>query len=165
MKGQTAMEYLMTYGWAIVVIVIVLGVLAFMFSGAQTFEYCSFNPVGSYTCVGNPAVTAPSGGGNVQMKITFRNGYSTPVTLTEYACVASESGQYSGAYTSASATVQPGDTYVATVSCNDVNGNPYSSTPGAKFSGRFIVHYRLSTDDATVTREATATVRGTVAQG
>ena len=29
MKGQTAIEYLMTYGWAILIILIVAGVLAY----------------------------------------------------------------------------------------------------------------------------------------
>ena len=169
MKGQTAMEYLMTYGWAIVVIVIVLGVLAFMFSGAQTFEYCSFNPVGSFTCVGNPAVY--NDGTNVKMDMTFRNGQSEAIEIDSYACVSSETGDVpTAAWVSAGGvSVQPGDTWklsnnqVAT--CYRPDGSEDGSPANSKFAGRMVLRYRLSNDPTTITREATATVRGTVASG
>ena len=34
-KGQSAMEYLMTYGWALIVIVIVVGALVFLINPSQ----------------------------------------------------------------------------------------------------------------------------------
>ncbi len=42
-KGQSALEYLMTYGWALVVIVIVIAVLVFLINPTQ---------IGTNTCTG-----------------------------------------------------------------------------------------------------------------
>ncbi|MCX6804302.1 MAG: hypothetical protein NTY48_07105 [Candidatus Diapherotrites archaeon] len=39
-KGQSALEYLMTYGWALIVIAIVIGVLIFVTSGATGGVTC-----------------------------------------------------------------------------------------------------------------------------
>ncbi len=40
-KGQSALEYLMTYGWALVVIVIVIAALVILVGGTPTVEGCS----------------------------------------------------------------------------------------------------------------------------
>ncbi|MCX6777790.1 MAG: hypothetical protein NT157_02800, partial [Candidatus Micrarchaeota archaeon] len=44
-KGQAAMEYLMTYGWAILVIVIVLAALLYLgVFNVRPPEICTFSP-------------------------------------------------------------------------------------------------------------------------
>jgi len=42
MKGQATMEYLMTYGWAILIIIVVIGVLWKMgvFDYREDIDYC-----------------------------------------------------------------------------------------------------------------------------
>ncbi len=40
-KGQSALEYLMTYGWALIVIVIVIGVLIYLLSGQTGANTCT----------------------------------------------------------------------------------------------------------------------------
>jgi hypothetical protein len=52
-KGQTAMEYLMTYGWAILIIMIVVVVLFYLgvFNLGSTISQCTFPP--GFTCVAN----------------------------------------------------------------------------------------------------------------
>jgi len=53
-KGQTAMEYLMTYGWAILIIMIVLAVLFYLGvlnPSTVTPNQCTFPP--GFTCVTN----------------------------------------------------------------------------------------------------------------
>ena len=47
-KGQAALEYLMTYGWAILVIVIVLGILLLLFTNMSKVQRC-MTPVG-FSC-------------------------------------------------------------------------------------------------------------------
>ena len=46
MKGQSALEYLMTYGWALIVIAIVIGVLIFVTSGATGGVVCQSSSTG-----------------------------------------------------------------------------------------------------------------------
>jgi hypothetical protein len=52
-KGQTAMEYLMTYGWAILIIMVVVAVLFYLgvFNLGSTISQCTFPP--GFTCVSN----------------------------------------------------------------------------------------------------------------
>ncbi len=149
MKGQTAMEYLMTYGWAIVVIVIVLAALAALFSQSQTFEYCSFSPVGSFTCDGNPAIYEQSG--NIYVKLTFRNNYAEEVDFSngEITC--------NGHTTTGVGTVAPGATETVDINCGDVGD------PGEKFDQEIQFKYQLPSDvDAGTFRTAKAIVRGSI---
>jgi len=57
-KGQTAMEYLMTYGWAILIIMVVLAVLFYLGvlnPSSVTPNQCTFPP--GFTCVTNKLQT------------------------------------------------------------------------------------------------------------
>jgi len=48
-KGQSAMEYLMTYGWALLVVMIVLGVLFYLgVFTPKTTSACTFDPGTTY---------------------------------------------------------------------------------------------------------------------
>lgn len=142
------MEYLMTYGWAIVVIVIVLAVLAAMFSNSQSFEYCSFNPVGSFTCEGNPAIYEVNTG-NEMVKLKFRNNYQDVADITSYTCA--------GNTQTVTLSVAPGEVATLDVDCGDVG------TAGGKFDQDIEIKYQLPADkDANSFRTATATVRGTI---
>ncbi len=145
------MEYLMTYGWAIVVIVIVLAVLAAMFSNSQSFEYCSFNPVGSFTCEGNPAIYEVNTG-NEMVKLKFRNNYQDVADITSYTCAG-----YTPPSPPPSFSVAPGEVATLDVDCGDVG------TAGGKFDQDIEIKYQLPADkDANSFRTATATVRGTI---
>lgn len=69
MKGQAAMEYLMTYGWALIILVVVIGVLFSMgVFNPQNYmsEECSFQP--SLPCKG--ATLTKSG----TLKVYMTNG-------------------------------------------------------------------------------------------
>ena len=153
MKGQTAMEYLMTYGWAIVVIVIVLAVLAAMFSQSQAVEYCSFNPIGSFTCEGNPAIYTT--GSTVEVVLTFRNNYADTVDFS--ATNAGVSCNGGTQVKPSSPTVAPGETTTVTVDCGNVG------TEGQKFDQEIEFRYQLPADKTAGSyRTAKATVRGTI---
>jgi hypothetical protein len=43
-RAQAALEYLLTYGWALVVIAIVLGSILLLTSSASSPHYCQMNP-------------------------------------------------------------------------------------------------------------------------
>ena len=75
-KGQTAMEYLMTYGWAILIILIVGGLLVF-------YGVFSLNIGASKTGFGLVDVTSPwDYKANGSLVLRFENRLGQPVTFT-----------------------------------------------------------------------------------
>ena len=79
MKGQTAVEYLMTYGWAILIILIVAGVLAyygiFAPSGFLAPTARGFGNLG----VQSPWIVTP-GGDNITLTIQNKVGQTINIT-------------------------------------------------------------------------------------
>lgn len=80
-KGQSAMEYLMTYGWALLVIVVVIAVLMYI-NPFRAPQQCLFDQPG-FVCVGNPFLTTNT---NV-MQIRLTNGFNNAITVLGVACV------------------------------------------------------------------------------
>ena len=98
MRLQSAMEYLMTYGWAILVIAIVLGMLYYLgiFSGGNvSVNACMAQP--GYLCA-NPRLSA---NGILQASISAIS--SSPVTVTAVGC--SNTSAVPSSFTSVSSTV------------------------------------------------------------
>jgi len=92
-KGQAAMEYLMTYGWAILVIVIVLAVLAFYLPRLlQTPAGCVFTNVG-FDC-SNPEPKFFSEGDDGELKVAVRlfNNKGKNVEVVRMLCTSASSG-------------------------------------------------------------------------
>jgi uncharacterized protein (UPF0333 family) len=75
-KGQSALEYLMTYGWALIVIAIVIGVLIFVTSGATGGVTCQSQSTAIQ--VTEWAVKAGAGG----VGLTLRNATGGTITPT-----------------------------------------------------------------------------------
>jgi hypothetical protein len=88
-KAQSALEYLMTYGWALIVIAIVIGVLIFVTSGATGGVTCQSQSTGIQ--VSEWAVKAGAGG----VGLTLRNATGGDINVTG----AMGSGQFSAAGT------------------------------------------------------------------
>ncbi|MEM2948307.1 MAG: hypothetical protein QXY05_02255 [Candidatus Anstonellales archaeon] len=79
MKGQAAMEYLMTYGWAILLLVIVLSVLfaSGIFTPSQFVrEECSFTP--DLTCVAAQLIDS---GAETTLIVRVKNNFGYPIKL------------------------------------------------------------------------------------
>ena len=80
-KGQAAMEFLMTYGWAILAAIIAIAVLAYfgVFNpGRYTSEMCQLGA--PFTCDDNSYVQ--SGIANAFVNISLRNGGDEDYTIT-----------------------------------------------------------------------------------
>jgi hypothetical protein len=139
-KGQAAMEFLMTYGWAILAAIIVIGVLAYfgVFSPSRYVpSACMINaPFGceEYT-VTTTGVT-----------LVLRNGYGDSVTVNNV------SVENCGSYATPT-DIADGDTATVTVSC--------TLTSGDRFKGDVTVTYVKS--GGVLNQTATGSVRGTVA--
>jgi uncharacterized protein (UPF0333 family) len=120
-KGQAALEYLMTYGWALIVIAIVVGVLIFIVS----------SPAGSVTCSSSdptkillksaniPALAVAATPG-ITGVINVQNATGGPISTVT---VTAGTGQFSGTdeilCTSSCTAITPGTGCTAPVCADD----------------------------------------------
>ncbi len=143
-KGQAAMEFLMTYGWAILAAVVVIGVLAY---------FGVFSP-GRYVpsaCVANAPFSCDEY--NIQtdgVHVILRNGAGEAIDLHKIeigtACLYDAS-------VSPVAVADGAQTAEITVAC--------TLTSGSRFNEDMTITYRKA--GGTLDQTATGSVRGTVA--
>ncbi len=154
-KGQAAMEYLMTYGWAILVIVIVLAALLYLgvFNiGTRTPDQCNF-PVG-VLCTSAKVTTTNIG-------MTLNNGLGAKMYVCQVVCDDSladvtelEASSYglggaAGACTTNLAIIDVGQSksLTQTGTCSDLTGTAVDL--GAKYRGKlFLTYYLLGDSDS-----------------
>ena len=74
-KGQAAMEFLMTYGWAILAAIIVVGVLWYLIGNPA-------NLAGDRFTIGAPLIANAMSLTNETVSIEFRNGHSEKINVT-----------------------------------------------------------------------------------
>jgi len=145
------MEYLMTYGWALLVIVIVIAILLIMnpFSAPQS---CKFDQI-SFAC-DNAVVTAT--GSYLLMGIT--NGNNNAINVSGVSCTSSKSS---------TVPTNPGNvnTIVArqgTLMINKTSGITCTGAPttvGTDFSGKIWIFYKNTEDGVDYpTRTASANI-------
>ena len=137
-RAQSAMEYLMTYGWAILIIAVVLGALfsLHVFSSASLLPQACIATSG-YTCSGQ-ILTSSTG----ILKLTFGQATNVNWGSSSTLCLVPSNTTYSGTCTSpmvsnAIGALNSGST--VTVSFNAIAagsalGTPYSGTLWASAS-------------------------------
>ena len=147
-KAQAAMEFLMTYGWAILVVIAAIAALAYFgVLDPSNFlpEKCDF-PTG-LSCVDKPALDADLN--TVKMSLKNSNGF--PINITSVTSANSASAGCAGSNcTSDRSRVENGVAFIISCNCGDV-------TPG-KFTETISVTY-LNTE-SNLTHKAVGTVRG-----
>ncbi|MFA6328128.1 MAG: hypothetical protein WCY41_01645 [Candidatus Micrarchaeia archaeon] len=156
--GQAAMEYLMTYGWALLVIVVVIAILLVMnpFSAPQS---CKFDSVG-FVC------DAPAIGTDGYLFMKLTNGNNNAINLFGVKCTQAKTNAAPDftAPTDPLKMVQRQDYYQINstnkVQCTDANGNKLTSiASGTDFSGKIWVYYRNTEDGSDYPmRTASATI-------
>ena len=152
-KGQSALEYMMTYGWAILIIVIVAVIL---------YSMGIFNPRASVTATSSgfsPFAASAAVCGSSGLTVAFTvgglpNGASS-ATITS-ASYSSGSGisPATGSNTSQSITVSSGSSFNETFSSA-------TCTSGVGFSASGVINYTVTTAAGTATYSATGTIAGT----
>jgi len=135
-KGQAAMEFLMTYGWAILAAIVVIGVLAFF----GVFSPSTYVPnqcllSAPFGCNAGIADTA-----NVQLEL--RNGAGESLNITSVAVTGCGTNSAVGAAADGSLTS-------VTVTCSP------ALTAGDKFRGDITVSYVKSGSSLTLTSTGT----------
>ena len=138
MRGQAAMEYLMTYGWALLVIVIVIAILLIInpFSAPQG---CRFDDLG-FSC-SNPV--ADSSG---QLYVRVTNGQSSNIKVAGVVCTTDRTpnapqntGQFSGSL------LRQEYADIKGICCEPSGCSAGSLNSGQDFSGKIWVFWQ--TDD------------------
>jgi hypothetical protein len=160
------MEYLMTYGWAILVIVIVLALLAFFLPRlTQVPEVCEFSQPG-FSCSTNPAIIMNSSTNEVVAEFNLQNGKGQEVNVSKVLCTtaafADSNYSFATPVPAAQQTVPAGSSVKMSAVCSDVNGNPITLSPNSGFQGTLVVYYNYVNDVTTVPRPADAVLTGTV---
>ncbi|MEM0146940.1 MAG: hypothetical protein QW091_01495 [Candidatus Micrarchaeaceae archaeon] len=138
MKAQSAMEYLMTYGWAILIIAVVLGALfslgvfnAGSFLGSQCLLQAGFS------C---PSLSMTTSG---VLTINLLQATSAPINITAYGCNTNSTiihMQTPNNPPSNQITMQIGSNYTFSVQCYS-GASLFSGGVGSDFNGYLIINY------------------------
>ena len=173
LKLQSAMEYLMTYGWAILIIAVVLGALFSLgVFGNLLGNHCVTTP--GWSCAS--ATLATSG----VLKMSIGQATGSTIYLRNAACSATATSNGYPAYgpNVTSNTINPGVSFSATtvtngqsftlsVPCYSSSGQTYSSsssslTPGyalgQAFTGYVWLNYSLSPTGTSVLAQITTSL-------
>ena len=177
MKGQAAMEYLMTYGWAILAIVLVIAALIFL-NPFRAPEVCLFEQAG-FTCNEPPPQLYADQGGNLMMNARLWNQVGQPIIIKKVLCTSAPGSEVpqaaeNEAYAVSGETVHTGADFqiggpeqdIPTLSCVDAQGNEITSGSGQEFRGKLVVWYSYANDiDPDIMHQIKANVISKVTQG
>jgi len=141
-KGQSALEYLMTYGWALIVIVIVIAALVFLINPSQ---------IGTEGCTGFQRLPM----GNFQVSSTGLALIVTNETGRTLSSVQFQASFDSGAYTNSNEFT--GTQAIAANAEVDVTW-----TSETLLAGAHTVDLNVSYNDGDFTRTATGSCRASV---
>lgn len=171
LKGQAAMEYLMTYGWAILAIVLVIAALIFL-NPFRAPEICLFEQAG-FTCNEPPPQLYVDGNGNLMMNVKVWNQAGQNIQVREIMCTNApgnevpSSGGVAPADVQAQGQLNAGSSITLVgVHCVDSRGEPIVSQPNQEFRGKMVVWYNYENDiDTSVRHQIKANVISRIAQG
>ncbi|MFH1393552.1 MAG: hypothetical protein ABII71_01955 [Candidatus Micrarchaeota archaeon] len=176
-KGQAAMEYLMTYGWAILVIVIVLVILVgFLPQFLRAPESCLFQESG-FSCQDRKPVIVADASDNVHVTFQLNNYQGQQITVSHVLCTTAPAGDIrlddeyaidsANLPADADGTIGSGGSLLIgspnRLPCIDAEGNQVELTPNSNFNGFLVVWYNFHDEvpDAPA-RKATAKLTGNV---
>jgi len=156
-KLQAAMEYLMTYGWAILIIALALGVLYSL----GVFNPNRLKPVGCFlpapfTC---QIVSVNTGG---VATIILGQGSGQTITINSTACVDNTRPNNNGIPSTSSDWSTPipsisggsltipsgGSVSLTNIYCINPSGSRFNGTIGSTFSGSLIIKYTVGSSSS-----------------
>lgn len=171
-KGQAMMEYLMTYGLALLVILVVLAILvAVVLPSLRGQEQCSFSQAGFSCNQKTHSIVATAGTNVTHLVFQLDNGKGRDVILNRTLCTSAPAGNVvrdtvSSRGTATAVSMVAGANNNFNVVCLDENGNPLALPPNSNFKGTLAITYNYRDEVAGAPpRLDVATVAGTVQQG
>jgi hypothetical protein len=182
-KGQAIMEYLITYGLALFVILIVLAILvAVVLPSLKAPETCQFTQPG-FTCNQKPHVLVADSGNNVHILFQLDNTQGKSVVVSEMLCSTAPTGNIrksdvdsNGVTLSTAVPMASGESKTVgdtvksdikvQVDCKNEDGTSAKLSPNSNFKGSLAIVYNFADDvPGAPPRLATATVTGSVQAG
>ena len=143
-KGQAALEYLMTYGWAILAVVVVLAVLWYLgIFTPKAPEMCVFDS--PFSCIGGTAYVNSS---HLVLKVGVQSALANSASIVN---VTLNGNDISGTCSPTTLTLDVENT----ITCSHGLG----LTKGSSFRGTITFQYE---DKAGITRTASGRFSGTV---
>lgn len=140
MKLQSAVEYLVTYGWALVILAGVVGVfyaLGFFNPGAFQSNQCIFPA--DFSCLYSQMTQT----GN--LLVTVEQASPSPINITAYGCNQNASVVNMVPLVGANQIYLPiGSTVNITVSCYTTNSVIFSGPVGSLYKGYMLINYTSS---------------------
>lgn len=166
MRGQAAMEYLMTYGWAILVIVIVLAVLMFL-NPFKAPETCLFQQAGFSCSEALPMVYQASDDGKTYVSLQLYNKFGKNIQVHKVLCTTAAIGDVKQEWaTDNSVLIGAGSSQrFDKLPCYGADGtNQLALNANSDFKGVISIWYNYAdTDpDQTIHRQSSATLTTTV---
>ncbi|VVB98139.1 Uncharacterised protein [uncultured archaeon] len=169
MKGQAAIEYLMNYALAFLVIVVVVGILTFMVFGQMKVEQCNA-PTG-YIC-NDPVPQVFNQGGRVYMNLVLHNSQLQDIKVYNVLCT---TGSAQESKETDAAALGNGTIYITSgtsatfkedtggkITCKS-GANPLTLSAGQDFRGSVIIWYTYANDiDTSIHRSMVLSVQSTV---
>ncbi|MEM4366648.1 MAG: hypothetical protein QW035_00760 [Candidatus Anstonellales archaeon] len=162
MKGQAAMEYLMTYGWALLAILIVIGALLLL-NPFKLPETCTFQQPG-LLCSDPPPTATADADKVVHISARVWNKLGRTIEVNRILCTTSQGGGIKKEHADpVSVQISNGDYKdFINIVCKDSSGNDVTGSLNQQFKGSLVLWYQYEEDIANVDREAIATVVSTV---
>ncbi len=174
-KGQAVMEYLITYGLALFVILIVLAILvAVVLPSLKAPETCQFTQPG-FTCNQRPHTLVADAGNDVRILFQLDNTQGKSVEVLGVVCTVAPGGNVRKTDVNLFASARPmaaGESItlggpsadvVGEIECENEDGTTVKLAPNSNFRGSLGVLYRYAEDQPDAPdRLAVATVTGSV---
>ncbi len=155
----------MNYGWAVLVIVFVLGTLMVIFNMMGMPESCIFEAAGQgFTCSGVPMIYVSANNQPIHIAVKIENNFQDTVEINGVACSLSKKATK---YVSVNYLLTPGESKVIKdIPCFTEEGKPIYGSEGQNFRGYLFVKYTFQNDVVSgISRNARATVSGKVNVG
>ena len=176
-KGQAMMEYLITYGFAIFIIVFVLAVLlTVVLPSLKPPENCQFSQPGYSCSTKQHVIVSDPSLNNVKVIFQLDNQQGKGVEIKNILCSDQPAGNIQKedvttngkAISGTDSDMVPGESTTFTVDCKGADGSVVVLAPNSNFKGTIAILYRFK-DEVSGTgvpsRMATATLTGNVQAG
>ncbi|VVC03495.1 Uncharacterised protein [Candidatus Bilamarchaeum dharawalense] len=176
-KGQAVMEYLITYGLALFVILVVLGILvAVVIPALKPPEECQFTQPGFSCNQRQHVIVSSTADDSVRVILYLTNDQGSAVNVTGILCTTKPAGNIQKAditsFTAANAKLLAsgagqvfgnGTLVSQQVLCTNDAGTVVTLKPNSNFKGTVAILYKRTDDvQGAPTRMATAVLTGTV---
>ncbi len=163
-KAQASIEYLMNYGWAILVIAIVIAVLYILFKPHTMINECGLGA--GFGCNNPPPQLFVSSSGNLEMNLRLYNNQQRAVEVKAIVCTTAPPDKADRSWSTLASSKEisaSGYADIKNIPCVDNSGHPIVMKPGQTFKGNIIVWYTFSNDiSSSLYRRAQGTVMGNV---